>query len=160
MRRTRRLAESYYRIIRAKGYSDELNVSEDELRRMLGVTVNHQGGPPPLGGGRNWVHFPVYFRSALHTYLSYQIYLLYVLGHLRHPPGKPLDADPVRLCQTLARKGTAEIRFETVFGRSEANVPARQEPLQIVAACRLAWRSGQISDFGTDLLRAAESPSP
>ena len=38
MRRTRRLAESYYRIIRAKGYSDELNVSEDELRRMLGVT--------------------------------------------------------------------------------------------------------------------------
>ena len=38
MRRTRRLADSYYRIIRAKGYSDELNVSEDELRRMLGVT--------------------------------------------------------------------------------------------------------------------------
>ena len=32
------MAESYYRIIRAKGYSDELNVSEDELRRMLGVT--------------------------------------------------------------------------------------------------------------------------
>ena len=106
------------------------------------VTVKHQGGPPPLGGGRNWVHFPVYFRSALHTYLSYQIHLLYVLGHLRHPPGKPFDADPVRLCQTLARKGTAEIRFETVFGRSEANVPARLGPLQIVAACRLAWRSG------------------
>jgi hypothetical protein len=87
-------------------------------------------------------------------------HLLYVLGHLRHPRGKPFDADPVRLCQTLARKGTAEIRFETVFGRSEANVPARLGPLQIVAACRLAWRSGQISDFGTDLLRAAESPSP
>ena len=31
------MAESYYRIIRGKGYSDELNVSEDELRRMLGV---------------------------------------------------------------------------------------------------------------------------
>lgn len=38
MRRTRRLAESYYHIIRDKGYSDELNVTEDELRRMLGVT--------------------------------------------------------------------------------------------------------------------------
>ena len=83
-----------------------------------------------------------------------------VLGHLRHPRGKPLDADPVRLCQTLARKGTAEIRFEAVSGRSEANVPARQEPLQFVAACRLAWRLGQISDSETDLLRAAESPSP
>ena len=106
------------------------------------ITVNHQGGPPPLGGGRNWVHFPGHFRSALHTYLSYQIYLLYVLGHLRHPRGKPFDADPVRLCQTLARKGTAEIRFEAVSGRSEANVPARLGPLQIVAACRLAWRSG------------------
>jgi hypothetical protein len=124
------------------------------------ITVKHQGGPPPLGGGRNWVHFPVYFRSALHTYLSYQIHLLYVLGHLRHPPGKPFDADPVRLCQTLARKGTAETRFEVVSGRSEANVPARLGPLQIVAACRLAWRSGQISDSETDLLRAAESPSP
>ena len=87
-------------------------------------------------------------------------HLLYVLGHLRHPRGKPFDADPVRLCQTLARKGTAEIRFETVFGRSEANVPARLGPLQIVAACRLAWRSGQISDSETDLLRAAESHSP
>src|SRR5574344_551921 len=87
-------------------------------------------------------------------------HLLYVLGQLRHPRGKPLDGDPVRLCQTLARKGTAETRFEAVFGRSEANVPARQEPLQIVDACRLAWRSGQISDSETDLLRAAESPSP
>jgi len=124
------------------------------------VTVNHQGGPSPSGDGRNWVHFPVYFRSALHTYLSYQIHLLYVLGHLRHPRGKPFDADPVRLCQTLARKGTAEIRFEAVSGRSEANVPARLGPLQIVAACRLAWRLGQISDSETDLLRAAESPSP
>ena len=44
------------------------------------ITVNHQGGPPPLGGGRNWVHFPGHFRSALHTYLSYQIYLLLYLG--------------------------------------------------------------------------------
>ena len=87
-------------------------------------------------------------------------HLLYVLGHLRHPLGKPFDADPVRLCQTLARKGTAEIRFEAIFGRSEANVPARQEPLRFVGARRLAWRSRQISDFETDLLRAAESPSP
>jgi len=31
------LAESYYRIVRDKGYSDELNITEDELRRMLGV---------------------------------------------------------------------------------------------------------------------------
>ena len=106
------------------------------------VTVKHQGGPPPLGGGRNWVHSPVYFRGALHTYLSYQINLLHVLGHLRHPRGKPFDADPVRLCQTLARKGTAETRFEAVFGRSEANVPARRGPLRFVGACRLAWRSG------------------
>ena len=37
MRRTRRLAESYYRIIRGKGYSDELNITEAELRKMLGV---------------------------------------------------------------------------------------------------------------------------
>ena len=44
------------------------------------VTVNHQGGPSPSGGGRNWVHFPVYFRSALHTYLSSQIHLLLYLG--------------------------------------------------------------------------------
>ena len=87
-------------------------------------------------------------------------HLLYVLGHLRHPRGKPLDADPVRLCQTLARKGAVETRFEAVFGRSEANVPARQEPLRFVGACRLAWRSGYISDSETDLLRAAESPSP
>ena len=87
-------------------------------------------------------------------------HLLYVLGHLRHPRGKPLDADPVRLCQTLARKGAVETRFEAVSGRSEANVPARQEPLRFVGACRLAWRSGQISDSETDLLRAAESPSP
>ena len=118
------------------------------------ITVNHQGGPSPSGGGRNWVHFPTKCLSSCSTYL------LYVLGHLRHPLGKPFDADPVRLCQTLARKGTAEIRFEAVSGRSEANVPARRGPLQIVAACRLAWRSGQISDSETDLLRAAESPSP
>ena len=121
------------------------------------VTVNHQGGPSPSGGGRNWVHFPVYFRSALHTYLSYQINLLYVLGHLRHPRGKPFDADPVRLCQTLARKGAVETRFEAVFGRSEANVPARLGPLQIVDACRLAWRSDLVSDSETDQTRAAES---
>ncbi len=108
----------------------------------MAITVKHQGGPPPLGGGRNWVHFPVYFRGALHNYLTCQINLLYVLGHLRHPRGKPLDADPVRLCQTLARKGTAETRFEAVFGRSEANVPARRGPLRFVGACRLAWRSG------------------
>ena len=76
---------------------------------------------------------------------------------LRHPRGKPFDADPVRLCQTTARKGAVEIRFEAVFGRSEANVPARQEPLRFVGACKLAWRSGQISDFETDLLRAVES---
>ena len=38
MRRTLRLAESYYHAIRDKGYSDELNVTEDELRKMLGVT--------------------------------------------------------------------------------------------------------------------------
>ena len=123
-------------------------------------TVKHQGGPSPSGDGRNWVHFPVYFRGALHNYLSYQINLLHVLGHLRHPRGKPFDADPVRLCQTLARKGAVETRFEAVSGRSEANVPARQEPLRFVGACRLAWRSGQISDSETDLLRAAESPSP
>jgi hypothetical protein len=126
----------------------------------MAITVKHQGGPPPLGGGRNWVHFPVYFRGALHTYLTCQINLLHVLGHHRHPRGKPLDADPVRLCQTPARKGAVETRFEAVFGRSEANVPARLGPLRFVGACRLAWRSGQISDSETDLLRAAESPSP
>ena len=124
------------------------------------VTVKHQGGPSPSGDGRNWVHFPVYFRGALHTYLTCQIHLLYVLGHLRHPRGKPFDADPVRLCQTLARKGAVETRFEAVFGRSEASVPARQEPLRFVGACRLAWRSDLVSDFGTDQTRAAESPSP
>ena len=32
--------------------------------------------------------------------------------------------------------------LEAVSGRSEANVPARRGPLQIVAACRLAWRLG------------------
>ena len=87
-------------------------------------------------------------------------HLLYVLGHHRHPRGKPFDADPVRLCQTLARKGAVETRFEAVSGRSEANVPARLGPLRFVGACRLAWRSGQISDSETDLLRAAENPSP
>ena len=34
---------------------------------------------------------------------------------LRHPRGKPFDADPVRLCQTTARKGAVEIRFEAVL---------------------------------------------
>ena len=129
-------------------------------KKPEGLTVKHQGGPSPSGDGRNWVHFPVYFRGALHTYLTCQINLLHVLGHHRHPSGKPFDADPVRLCQTPARKGAVETRFEAVFGRSEANVPARLGPLQIVDACRLAWRSGQISDSETDLLRAAESPSP
>ena len=79
--------------------------------------------------------------------IYFAFYLSPVLGHLRHPRGKPLDADPVRLCQTLARKGAVETRFEAVFGRSEANVPARLGPLQIVAACRLAWRSDLVSDF-------------
>ncbi len=40
-----------------------------------------------------------------------------------------------------------------------SNVPARLGPLRFVGACRLAWRSGQISDSETDLLRAAESLS-
>lgn len=112
------------------------NTSPTKNLKYLQITVNHQGGPSPLGGGRNWVHFPTKCLSSCSTYL------LYVLGHLRHPPGKPFDADPVRLCQTLARKGTAETRFEVVSGRSEANVPARLGPLRFVGACRLAWRSG------------------
>ena len=55
------------------------------FRRILGlrikrVTENHQGGPSPSGGGRNWVHFPVYFRSALRIYLTCQIHLCAYLG--------------------------------------------------------------------------------
>ena len=46
------------------------------------LTVKHQGGPPPLGGGRNWVHFPVYFRGALHNYLTCQTISCMYLGIL------------------------------------------------------------------------------
>ena len=46
------------------------------------LTVKHQGGPSPSGDGRNWVHFPVYFRGALHTYLTCQTISCMYLGIL------------------------------------------------------------------------------
>ncbi|MFZ3134190.1 hypothetical protein [Methanothrix sp.] len=43
---------------------------------------------------------------------------------------------------------------------AEANVPARQEPLRLRGARKLAWRSDLISDFEMDQIRATESLSP
>ena len=51
MRRTRRLADSYYRIVRAKGYSDELNVSAANalLKDLLGE-IRVMGDPEAADG--------------------------------------------------------------------------------------------------------------
>lgn len=35
--RTEKLSRVYYRRMRQKGYSDDLNISEDELKKTLGV---------------------------------------------------------------------------------------------------------------------------
>ena len=51
-------------------------------KKPEGLTVKHQGGPSPSGDGRNWVHFPVNFRGALHTYLTCQTISCMYLGIL------------------------------------------------------------------------------
>jgi hypothetical protein len=109
-----------------------------------------------MGGIR---HFHHNHHAFLHNNLIYfAFYLSPDLELYGHPRGKRLEFDPVNACWTFARKGIAEIRFEAISNKHEANVPARLEPLQIVAACRLAWRSALISDFEPDPSRAAESP--
>lgn len=35
--RTEKLSRVYYRRMRRKGYSDDLNISEDDLKKILGV---------------------------------------------------------------------------------------------------------------------------
>ena len=126
-------------------------------KKPEGLTVKHQGGPSPSGDGRNWVHFPVNFRGALHTYLTCQtISCMYlgILGTLAVNRSMPILYGSARLLPERER-----LKYDLKPSLADLRPTFQQDWDLCRSSLHVGWPGGPIWSliFGTDQIRAAES---